>query len=394
VIGRNFRAVSATSRAGSDALHPTAAVDALELGDEPHGHVRRGAGDRGRRVQCVGDVEGRGVGRERGLHVGRQVPQVRQLQPERFGVGAQVRRERGEGREQAVDREGVLLDVLGTAGQGLGGGPVGHLVRAPGSAAGEHPSGQPRAVGAGEGLGGGADQPVHREGHALRVGGREVEQDRPSIGAGWQRADEVAGEHDLAGAPGHDAADRLGHVGGVGALVDAPGTQRDGDVRPDVGDRDRGPGEGQGLRAERGVDRGQPGLAATPTEDHPGHDEHALVGGVVGEGERPERDEPRTAQLHRVVDDGGLDDAAPESRGVTHPVGAGEREPERLTDADDAVAVPDEGEGTVAERVAEDGARVVEDPGRDRQRGRRRGGSGHGSDATRRSRTPGWLRVR
>ena len=167
-IGRNFMSVSASSSAGTEsctmpqpayaatapigldlraaqrdrpfavavAVDPahgarvTAPVEALELGEHRKRGEPRGTGDRGRRMHGADEVERARPVAERALEVGREVPQVRQLQRERLGARVEPGGVRLESLHRARHGEGVLGEVLGRGRQRDGSLAIGCLARA------------------------------------------------------------------------------------------------------------------------------------------------------------------------------------------------------------------------------------------------------------------------
>ena len=114
----------------ADGARVATPIEALELGEHRKRGEPRRAGNRGRRMHGAHEVERARPVAERALEVGREVPQVRQLQRERFGARVEPRGVRFESLHRARDGERVLGEILVRGRQRDGSLAIGCLARA------------------------------------------------------------------------------------------------------------------------------------------------------------------------------------------------------------------------------------------------------------------------
>ncbi len=170
---------------------------------------------------------------------------------------------------------------------------------------------------------------VDREGPGVGVAERELEQHAAKVGTLGNVSAEVASQHDLLEIAGEDARDGRRDGGAEVIRRLRPGVQRQPVLRAERGCRQHVVGT---------VDARDPADAVAATDDDARHDQYRSAGGGVVERERPEGDEPRTADLHLVGDPRGRGDFTPRIGGIRQPGRAVELEPQGFTDSGDAVA--------------------------------------------------------
>ena len=208
----------------------------------------------------------------------------------------------------------VLLEVLRRAGQRGGEAEVLGVVAGAADRAGEHPRGDEALVAADEQLRGGAEQARRpRRPRCSRSARRAV---AAATGRRWARWRSRRGRGRAR--PCRPRRRRCAR----------PPRRRSGRSRPATPRRRRrrcraaAPDrlrdgrnlEDRQLRVER--HGGQPGAPVAATDDGRGHDEPRALGGVVGEGEGAEADEPGAGALDLVAHDGVGHDLAPPRLGV------------------------------------------------------------------------------
>ena len=289
------------------------------------------------------------------------MPQVRQLQRERQLARRDAPRVRPKRVQHALHGVAVLVEVLGRGGEGDRGGVVGIRVLAASDRAGQHARRDRAVVDPHERLGARAEQAVDRVGPGVGVAEREVHEHAAQVGALGQVTDEVAREHHLAERAGADAAHGIrDHRAVAGRDRGCPACSES---------RYSGP---SGVVATGSLEPLMRVTQLTPSR------RPTITSGTMStlgcsdsssKVKAPKPSRPLPERSHLVVDPRGARDPAPGLRGLVHPVRPVELQPERLAEADDALAAAKEQQRTLRVEQREQRRVVVDGPCLDREGG-------------------------
>ncbi len=271
------------------AVHPLELVDERErLGGGPPAH-RRGGMQHPDQLEHVGRRRRQATLEHRAqmLHVGHR-------DDRRFGLLVEVGAERQQPVVDHVDGDPVFVLVLGRGEQAGGQAGVGAGVAGAGRGAGERMGAHDVADAGHQQLGGRTEVPVDRVQVARPEADAQAAQDRPRVQGTVGLDEHVAGQHDLAQAPGPDGVTGGRHGG-------APVVGRSEGVHPEPAAGDPGRLARPRVAAPEPVDHGVPGGAVGRPSPHLGGDQH-LARSVGSEREGGEPDRAAASEADLVVD--------------------------------------------------------------------------------------------